>query len=639
MIVSINNTLLYTSLAAYTSRATTRAMATETSLPSELSSISISSTPADSKGPAPDAKLDTAPSGPAVSGHSALERAGGSDTSSSAPHESATETSTDATSVDAEAELYCDTSYADWDVRGKYTTSLDHASALLRRTVVTDHLAESPYDLIAYLRRSRLHSVLGYPDLAAVDAYRALLLSDEALNEGFEYHEQASAALEPYVDNVPCILPISSGPFETGDIAVLGADRAYQLLADSLLEAGCLKSAATFIKRGLDASPNDPLLPHTLERLKAAIAERLGDDAPEDIFAPDAELPDATLVRREVYPWNTHEPDRFAPASLEELNATLKTMAPKCAVQVATLPVLVDGVAVEGATCSQLGVFATEDIAPGEKVLEEYSLLTANNRSKDSVCDACSSELPRDRDGVVNCEECYDTVFCSSFCAEQAEERYHPAVCGTSADEIAKDPQPEEADESLHFLLLARVLAIAEHTGVHPLDVSEVKYIWGDFAPVPTLPWSFKYAVETPLHLLETMDVDIFANPQYDGWVINTLYAKFRGTASARKNPRDGKPDVAAVHPYWCLANHDCDPNVSWDWAGRIVLTARKERVNEEPGVRKGQEILNHYCDIRLPVKERREWAKGPLGGWCMCERCKREAAEEAAEEAAREAK
>ena len=42
--------------------------------------------------------------------------------------------------------------------------------------------------------------------------------------------------------------------------------------------------------------------------------------------------------------------------------------------------------------------------------------------------------------------------------------------------------------------------------------------------------------------------------------------------------------------------------------------------------IRKGEEILNHYCDINLPIDQRREWAKGSLGGWCMCKRCREEA-------------
>ena len=56
----------------------------------------------------------------------------------------------------------------------------------------------------------------------------------------------------------------------------------------------------------------------------------------------------------------------------------------------------------------------------------------------------------------------------------------------------------------------------------------------------------------------------------------------------------------------------------------------REKRIGGAAGrVKKGEEILSHYCDIELGFKERREWAQGSLGGWCMCERCKREAGEE----------
>lgn len=267
------------------------------------------------------------------------------------------------------------------------------------------------------------------------------------------------------------------------------------------------------------------------------------------------------------------------------------------------LPVLLEGASETDSydiipTCQQLGVFAREDIVPGEVVLREYSLLTANNRLKDSLCDACSCPLPPfgADNQPMSCDECRDTVFCSQHCHDEAQRRYHPAVCEKDVDAIAKDPDALEADETLYLLLLARVLALAAHQETHPLKVREVKFIWDDFVPARsndinvslnagppsewTLPFSFKYNIETPLHLLEKMDIDIYAAlAEYDLWVLNTLYAKFRGTASARKNPRDGRPDVAAVHPYWCLANHDCDPNVTWDWGGRIVLWERKERV------------------------------------------------------------
>ncbi|KAM4054699.1 SET domain-containing protein [Hirsutella rhossiliensis] len=539
-----------------------------------------------------------------------------------------------------------------------------HEQLLDRRAQLTEGLGSLPYDLILYLERAVVYSDLGYPDLAAGDAYRALLLADEVANEGFEYHDQALESLLMR-SAVPCPEVLTHGnlsamwsasdPADSDDgktaarrLATIGSIRAYQILSLSLLLCGCLKSAASFCYRGLRMTPDNQELLNTKAHIQAVGRRKLRRD---DFDIND--LPDHGLVRREVYPWNEHEPDRFSSKSLATLNADLKVMAPKCAVRVATLPVLLEGACETDSyeiipTCKQLGVFAQEDIEPGEAVLKEYSLLTANNRLKDSICDACSSELPPlgSENGPVNCDGCLDTVFCSGYCHDEAQKRYHPAVCDKDVDAIAKDPDAFEADETLYLLLLARVLALAAHQEINPLDAREVKFIWGDFLPTRandinvdpnagpppewTLPFSFKYNIETPLHVLEKMDVDIFASlPEYDVWVLNTLYAKFRGTASARKNPRDGRPDVAAVHPYWCLANHDCDPNVTWDWGGRMVLWARKERIvgGKPGGIRRGEEILNHYCDVSLPVQPRREWARGSLGGWCMCQRCRTEAA------------
>ncbi|KAF7543674.1 hypothetical protein G7046_g9950 [Stylonectria norvegica] len=537
-----------------------------------------------------------------------------------------------------------------------------HEQLLDRRSQLTEGLASLPYDLVLYLERAVVHSDLGYPDLAAGDAYRALLLTDEVLNESFEYHEQACESLQMRsAIPLPEVLTHDSLPLEdirlppdiaeAGEevlmrLATLASIRAYHILSLSLLLCGCLKSASTFCQRGLQASPSNQGLLNTKSNIDTVARRRLRRD---DFSAAD--LPDRGLVRREIYPWSDKEPDRFSEESLNDLNHHLGLIAPKCSVKVATLPVLLEAASNTDdyeiiPTCKQLGVFAREDIEPGEAVLTEYSLLTANNRLKDSVCDACSEDLPPlGTEGAVNCPECYDTVFCTQYCYDQAQARYHPAVCDKDIDAIAKDPDAHEADASLYLLLLARIMAIAAHEEVHPLDVREVKYIWGDFLPTRsndinvspnagpppewTLPFSFKYNIETPLHVLEKMDIDIYATlAEYDLWVLNTLYAKFRGTASARKNPRDGRPDVAAVHPYWCLVNHDCDPNVTWEWGGRMVLEARRTRVlDERPGgIKRGEEVLSHYCDVTLPVQERREWAQGSLGGWCMCQRCRDEA-------------
>lgn len=307
-----------------------------------------------------------------------------------------------------------------------------------------------------------------------------------------------------------------------------------------------------------------------------------------------------------------------------------------------------------GETIKQLGLFAKRDIEPGETVLHEISLLTATRRLNDTFCDACSAKLPSLQEiaaqngetTVISCPDCEETIFCSSSCLERAQESYHTAVCGADISSISKDAPAEDMADALYSLLLLRSIAMAVTQDCNPLDLPEVKYIWGDYnnnrvTPESTsskdpfhgflkmLPFSFHLNVLLPIHVLEKMDVNIFTTSDlYAPWVTNTLYAKFRGTASARQG-LDGKPEVSAVHPLWCLANHSCDPNVAWEKEGGIKFWARKDRVKwkgkEErasSGIKKGEELLSHYCDVELPVKERREWAMGALGGMCRCDRC-----------------
>ena len=296
----------------------------------------------------------------------------------------------------------------------------------------------------------------------------------------------------------------------------------------------------------------------------------------------------------------------------------------------------------------QLGLFAKEYLKPEEIILNEASLLTANARLYDSFCDACGASIhiipaTEHLNGrtPVSCSDCEDVFFCDNKCLESASEKYHPAMCGKDIEAIAKDSSASEASNSLYSLLLLRSFALAATQDVHPLDLPEVKFLWGDytnnqvdgsnthFQPRCTLPFSFQMNILLPLHMLQKMEINIFeSSDRYNTWVFNTLYAKFRGTASARQG-LDGKPEVGAVHPMWCLANHSCDPNVSWEWGGLIRFAVRKQRIKwtgqdhvKEPGIQKGEEVLNHYCDIDLPVRERREWAVGALGGFCTCERC-----------------
>jgi hypothetical protein len=361
----------------------------------------------------------------------------------------------------------------------------------------------------------------------------------------------------------------------------------------------------------------------------------------ESLPGPD-EYPAWGRVRREVYPWNNHEPDRSSQDSLNEVNELLATTASKLEVRVTELQDLTKP---DGGIVKQIGLFAKEDIVPGEQILSEKSILTATARMNDTFCDSCAAKLPslssssaeqQDAHAPVSCPDCEETIFCSESCLDLAQDLYHHALCEQDVGSLAKNASPKDAADSLYALLLLRTFALASHQDSHPLDLPQTKYLWGDFiTSKPALPFNLHFNVILPLTMLEKMEINIFTcSDRFNTWIFNTLYAKLRGTADAKQGP-DGKAQIGAVHPMWSLANHSCDPNVRWEWNGKIGFWVRAEeqRVDWRPsgrvevGLKKDEEVLGHYCDVELPVKERREWARGALGGDCMCERCVWEAA------------
>ncbi|KAL9047954.1 MAG: hypothetical protein Q9162_007902 [Coniocarpon cinnabarinum] len=563
---------------------------------------------------------------------------------------------------------------------------------LLRRQEITRALRDEPYSLLHYLQRARVHADMGYPDLAVMDAYKVLLLADEVTDESGEFHDQALASIQTATQDASSssqlgeALSLPSSTSSRGEDSSDAIQHAYHtltvhqgietlvhdqiiprtslLLARYLATIGCLRSAYQYAENA--ANREQAGISHEARTIREEVLRRVANTARANNETRDRanidihSFPDRGFVRREVYPWNAHERDRLAPESLNDLNNQLAVVAPKLEAKVTELPVLTTDS--EEQTCRQFGLFTRHDIQPGEIVLRERSMLTASARLHEPACDACCGSLPSAHGsdlssasvpGHVACPDCDDVVFCSQVCLDMAQASYHTSICGADVDAIAKDVPDSEAVDALYTQLLFRSLAMSYTQNSHPLDLPDVKYIWGDFNTIKpgaggdefagqsrTLPFDFRSQVLQPLHFLELLDVNIFEAPNdlAETWVYNTLFAKFRGTASARMNPRTGRPEVAAVHPLWCLANHSCDPNVQWEWSGEIVFTARSQNItwrrkgkqgtlqaeknSRACGICKGQQIFNHYVDIDLDVANRREWGAGALGGFCQCQRC-----------------
>ncbi|EXJ77168.1 hypothetical protein A1O3_10326 [Capronia epimyces CBS 606.96] len=557
-----------------------------------------------------------------------------------------------------------------------------YASLLLARHQLTQQLGECPGpapELI--LQRAVIYEALGCSELALADAYVSYTLCEVAL-EGPDISD-----LEPVEPN--------GDPWPTSEDSTVALAHKYRsliLLCRSALILGCQHQAKLWIddllalKRQLQtAEEKESTMPH-----EAAVDEfcdfwtiYTADATLKNSVSELRKCPKFALFgqsQRQVYPWNDHEPDRMSREALDEINGKLHEAAPDLEVEISVLPTLSAGNGPSGPEASsQLGLYAKRDLAAGDTILEERSVLTAIRPHGEALCDACAADMETIPSGDRRyCSGC-NIPFCSEACYSLAKRTYHapneeaeetdegypppqtPFCPGTSGNEdihvLGRAESSTTPEWDLYFLLLSRTMQMAETQGVHPLDLFEIKYLWGDVSPTPTLdqlpsrtgpktlPYSVRHHVELPLQWFEIlMHSRVRCRPyskqwleKYDWWIIQTLYAKSRGVADAQQSTWTGKPEVAAVHPLWCLANHSCNPTVTWKPSGVRNLTVVTEKVWQSPsagenavpwtGIKAGEEIWNHYTDIHeKDVRERRARLQAVLGGDCRCDRCTAEA-------------
>lgn len=560
------------------------------------------------------------------------------------------------------------------------SSSQDLHCLLQQRNNLTENLQFKPTDPSRYLERGRIYVRLGYPDLAAADAYFAITLVEKLVDP---HDSDFGSDNESDCENAAREgSPKNPGVQDDALLAIkLGC---FEVLVFSLIDCGCLQDAYRF---WIQAGQEGAFEKHKeLAALRDRFVSKKSDKAHKLSRVEVSELPKSGNVRREVYPWNSYEPDRTSSNAIGAMNKLLREIAPDLEVRSTYLPDLGRLSDHPSDNSLQLGLFAKRPLRPGKSILKELSVLTATSTLHAPLCDACQGCLPELSSVAppVPCSACNDTIFCSETCHDLAQTLYHSSLCapdseGSLLGQIGRSGPLETRSDDLYLLLLVRVIAMSIAQHIHPLDLSCTKYLFGDFSPPPssspptsisssaslrTLPFTFTYNIALPLQMLQslqsttsnaTFPFSASAIRNFDPWIIQTLYAKLRAVASARQGTWDGGPEVAAVHPLWCLANHSCGPNVKWNWEGSIAFRVRErgERVRwgaaagaeeagngegtEWEGIEEGEEILNHYCDISMPVRERREWAKGALGGECRCERCVWEAKHEAdAEDASR---
>jgi len=174
-------------------------------------------------------------------------------------------------------------------------------------------------------------------------------------------------------------------------------------------------------------------------------------------------------------------------------------------------------------------------------------------------------------------------------------------------------------------LLVCRVLmACAQANLESPLDLPAIARLTATYhrQAVKTFRLDRDFAIINDA--LELFGFDIFANQNYDTWVMFTLSARLSNNGWTN-------PMSVSLNPLFSLFNHSCEPNV--DWAAQKDHRTVVMRVSKY--VVAGEQLFVEYDGFEhdKPVDERRERLTRWIDGPCMCSRCVRE--EQAQREAA----
>ncbi|KAI9764133.1 MAG: hypothetical protein M1840_008693 [Geoglossum simile] len=318
-----------------------------------------------------------------------------------------------------------------------------HIEALeIYTEILTLHYSEHPH---ALLNRSLAYIALSYPELAVADAFRAAVLATHIGEEGWPPHEDIQEYLDiiytakkrglPWaiglmsqldgqgMDVSPCSISLEICPDDRDMVSCYGfwdevECKAKYRLALALWKCGdgAMADALNIIDSYLGVCPTDKAWSRDFRELGDMIMVDVAELIHKEDTLKESLLNSGvlnrsldggdmfdmrgirglmragiTMVKREVYPWNTW--GRRAHRSIDHLNKVLVAYAPKCRA------VITNEGEPGAAKVPTFRLCAGQDILPGQQVLQEPSVLQVAARATHSnsrfFCDACATPLPK----------------------------------------------------------------------------------------------------------------------------------------------------------------------------------------------------------------------------------------------------
>jgi hypothetical protein len=453
-------------------------------------------------------------------------------------------------------------------------------------------LHEWPLHAEIWLERGQRFLTLNYPELAASDAHKALLLADALCKDEED---------------------VTSEHLDTRRTLLRDACRVLvQALIDCHCEAQAFDTAEqAFKKTNYEVfKQKAEYLRGRLQRKKLAIEADGGATQEQEDKLQDG------CVRTVEYPWiekrhYTRSPELVTLIN-EELKRTSGGTGPRCYVYNSTL--------LPGSS-DMLGMFAARDFQPGECILTDRTATGVCSTPAPDSCSNCYIKLP----SSPTMAHCCATSFCSIECHDLALTTYHRVLCGQDFTWLTQPARNITHNASpLRPLLMLRFLAICIQAGPenHPLDDPLIARLQAMTEKGHVDVFTLKESIVTPIDILRQLGVNFLTNHNFDTMVLHTIWTRLANNKAGEPDRRLGYVDL--ITPHLPLFNHSCDPNVHWEReeGSTTVSFFAKRRIE------KGQELFCSYLGDGVRFMESKQrwerlwpWFEGP----CLCGRCQKE--------------
>lgn len=559
--------------------------------------------------------------------------------------------------------------------------------ALQQRDGILGELAVFPYNPICYANLASAYNQLGFTDIAASNAYKAILLVECALYDSTTSYPSLPYLRENILTFMRLMLVTNSRCRIDDQLNEIRA-YAYRELLFALKYSGAFWDGLLEGKKAKELYPGDRRILNLMDELRDNYLDRCKfsennlDKNQQKTFSKRGKI--ITLQ----YPWLDAKLFYRTPEMLRQVNESLKTSC--CEVK----PVVFGADSrnltppAENTDVGSLGVFATKNILKGELFMVDHTVLSVTSvaGSKKHHCDACQSFLlypyfprengPREK---VYPKCCKSVAYCSIKCRDEAA-GLHSVICGKPLDylyeevKVIQDAESQENGYMPRSLLLCRVIAAIipeiRRTGTHPLQHNLTARLVANYSPANVRheeknsgTWTFKQNVVQPTKFLLQIGVDIFRTRNWDQEVIQTLdwrvqnnanmgLSSFypKGSPESQQAKREGIDNLInsnSINPNYIFFNHSCLYNANWsgstecdtdyrsmtDMKGNILGGGNSAvRCFAVRNIKKDEEIFISYVGETRKYKisaKKRKWCRDSLNKWfpggCGCAICEEE--------------